>query len=292
MLFFTTMIEQGNKNARGFHLAGIIPISGMDLDFGFPWPDCMQPISKNYLAIERAVVECAYAGCETIWLVCNDDIQPIIKHRLGDFIQDPYHLHATNFVKHPSEYRKQIPIFYIPVHPKDRDKRDSYGWNIMHGILRAFSVSHKMSKCVIPGRYYIAFPYGIYDPKIVYSHRKRISSPSSFGLTFEGESIKTGAYMGFTLDASEFKQCLYETKKACSGASKNLPIEERWSSRNFGLDKIFKCVNIEKENIVELKWHYNIDSWESLLKYLKSDHVLDRPPQSFFKVEKLKPLEI
>ena len=61
-----------------FHLAGIIPIAGQDLDFNMPWHDCLMPIAQNYLAVERAVVECAYAGCETIWVVCHDDMQPLI----------------------------------------------------------------------------------------------------------------------------------------------------------------------------------------------------------------------
>ena len=72
-----------------FHLAGIIPVSGQDLGFNMPWHDCLMPVAQNYLAVERAVVECAYAGCETIWVVCHDDMQPLIRHRLGDWVSDP-----------------------------------------------------------------------------------------------------------------------------------------------------------------------------------------------------------
>ena len=64
-----------------FHLAGIIPVAGQPLDFKMPWPDSMMPLNEDYLAVEHSVVECAYAGCETIWIVCNDDIQPLIKSR-------------------------------------------------------------------------------------------------------------------------------------------------------------------------------------------------------------------
>ena len=66
------MIEAGTKNMSSFHLAGIVPIAGQKLDFDFPWHDCLQPINKNYLAAERAVLECAYAGCETIWMICRE----------------------------------------------------------------------------------------------------------------------------------------------------------------------------------------------------------------------------
>jgi len=83
------MIEVGSQNSHSFHLAGIVPVAGQKLDFNFPWHDCLQPIGKNYLAVERAVLECAYAGCETIWVVCHNDMQPLIKHRLGEYVLDP-----------------------------------------------------------------------------------------------------------------------------------------------------------------------------------------------------------
>ena len=75
------MVEKGSENANIFHLAGVVPVSGVESDFGFPWHPSLNPVGKNYLAIERAVVECAWAGCETIWVVCDDDTQPLIKHR-------------------------------------------------------------------------------------------------------------------------------------------------------------------------------------------------------------------
>ena len=62
------MIE-GTPNIQAvFHLAGIIPVAGQPLDFDLPWHDSCAPIAPDYLAVERAIVECAYAGCETIWI--------------------------------------------------------------------------------------------------------------------------------------------------------------------------------------------------------------------------------
>ena len=57
------MIENGPQLINSFHLAGIVPVAGQKLDFNFPWHDCMQPIGRNYLAIERAILECVCAGC-------------------------------------------------------------------------------------------------------------------------------------------------------------------------------------------------------------------------------------
>lgn len=279
------MLEPGHENQAGFHLAGVVPVAGPDLDFGFPWHDCMQPIAKNYLAVERAVVECAYAGCETIWVVCNDDMQPLIKHRMGDYLEDPYYLDKSNFVKFGSEHRKQIPIFYTPIHPKDRDRRDSYGWSALHGALTAFIVSAKISKWVIPSRYYISFPYGVHDPSIVFKDRKLISSADPFFLSFKGKTVKDGKYLSFTMNDKEYADYVYNLKSNCTGGDKELESQERWSSRFFSLDKIFKSGIIEKSNIKEVEWHYPIDSWEGYSNFMKSEHSLSlqRPSDKMFK---------
>ncbi len=72
------------------NLVGIIPIAGHDTyDFDQPWPDCMMPIGPSYSLIEAAVVECAWAGCKSIWIVVNDDIGPLIRKTLGDWCGDP-----------------------------------------------------------------------------------------------------------------------------------------------------------------------------------------------------------
>ena len=56
--------ERAFTSINAFHLAGIVPVSGQPLDYDLPWHDCLQPISQNFLAVERAVLECATAGCE------------------------------------------------------------------------------------------------------------------------------------------------------------------------------------------------------------------------------------
>ncbi len=284
-------MENTFSNKRSFHLAGIIPVAGQPLDYSFPWHDSLQPISANYLAIERSVLECAYAGCKTIWVVCNDDMQPLVRSRLGDFVVDPQSLERASFVKYPEDYRKQIPIFYCPVHPKDRDRRDSFAWSVLHGALSAFVASDKVSKWVHPNKYYISFPYGVYDPIIAKENRKLITGEKSFFLSHKNRTVSDGEYLGFTMDATAYKQYVYEAKQACTGGSQNLPIDKRWSSRHFRLDKIFNSGIIKKESVKEIDWYYNIDSWEKLSDFYASEHrrVLHRP--SFMKTNIYKSIE-
>jgi hypothetical protein len=70
---------------------------------------CLLPIAQDYTMIEAAVVECAFAGCDTIWIVCNDDISPLVRYRVGDFIQDPIYFY-NNYGPDPAHNRIRIPI--------------------------------------------------------------------------------------------------------------------------------------------------------------------------------------
>jgi len=279
------MIENGPQSNNSFHLAGIVPVAGQQLDFNFPWHDCLQPIGKDYLAVERAVWECACAGCETIWVVCPDDMQPLIRYRLGDYVQDPlrFNLPRKTF---PKEHERTIPIYYVPIHPRDKDKRDCLGWSVLYGALTAYWLSKTISKWVVPDRYYAAFPYGVYDPSLLIPYRTSISSKKPFYVSYSDKSVKNNEYLGFTFDAEDFKQARRIIRKEGTGefpeynAKERIPLEERWSARFFELDKIFTCVTMEEAKVLPLPWYYNISNWDNLRNYLGSENKLDRPPNN------------
>ena len=265
------MIENGPQNINSFHLAGIVPVAGQPLEFEFPWHDSLMPIGLNYLALERAVVECAMAGCETIWVVCHNDMQPLIRHTLGEWVFDPASLNRGPF---PSEQERKVPIFYVPIHPRDRDRRDCLGWSVLYGAVTAYHLSKQLSKWVIPDRFYVAFPYGVYPVEILREHRKKISSRRPFCLTYNNESVIKGHYLGFTFDAEDFKASRDVVKKQGTKMmgenGRRLPLQEQYSARHFPLDKVFECVIIDKQNQVEVPWYHNIDSWVGYKQYLNS----------------------
>ena len=263
-----------------FHLAGIIPVAGQDLDFGMPWHDALMPIAQNYLAVERAVVECAYAGCETIWIVCHDDMQPLIRHRIGDWVSDPVweYRHMDTF---PSESKKQIPIFYVPIRVRDKDKRDCLSWSVLYGALTAYKTAHMISKWVSPTKYYAAFPYGMYQPWIVREHRKDISNKNGFFLTYNGESVINGKYLSFTFTGEDFKKFRDHLREQATGKwktggpgvkSETLPMEDRYSARFFKLEDVFGIASIkEKDKKLEVPWYFNLDNWEEYCYYISSE---------------------
>ena len=271
-----------------FHLAGIIPVAGQPLDFEFPWHDSMVPISNNYLAIERTVLECATAGCETIWVVCPSAMQPLLKHRLGEMVQDPVWISRKHDL-FPSESRKDIPIYYVEVHPRDQSHRDSLVWSILYGAKVAKKVCNGLSQWLVPNKYYVAFPYAVYPSQHLRRYRKEISNTGNFYvLTEKGESVLDGQYAGFAFEAKQLGKLIkyfwdkqtgkwdtsqpIEERREGKYVTKLLPLEERYSGRYFNVVEIFNQLDdSEKTFKIEMEWYYDISSWENLCKYLASE---------------------
>jgi len=270
-------VEPKHVSEKAFHLAGVVPVAGQPLDFNFPWHDCLMPVAPDYLAVERAVTECAWAGCETIWLVCNDDTKPLIRHRLGDYIQDPVSVGRT-YANHATE-KREIPIFYVPVHPKDRNKRDCLAWSVLHGALSAYHISKRISKWVTPDKYYVAFPYGVYDAQILRGHRKEISSRRNVFLEHNGFTVKDGHYLGFTFGPEEYKEYVRTVRGLGTGIKRpgqsgipteKLPPSERYSARFFDLATVFQSADVNHSKMIEVNWYHSLDSWENYCDFISS----------------------
>lgn len=273
------MIESVQKSGlNSFHLAGVVPVAGQPLEFDYPWHPSLNPIGVDYLAVERAVTECVVAGCETVWVVCHRDTQPLIRKRLGEWIHDP--VSVVQGLK-PTDNLRRIPIYYVPIHPKDREKRDCLGWSVLYGALSAYWISRKMSKWVVPDLYYAAFPYGVYPVEFLRSHRGDISSRKKFLLLSEGENIKNGLPLGFTFDAEDFKKCRAhvraESTSLYDSDGNRLSMKERYSARHFPLDKVFENVIIgENTKQVEVPWFFDISTWCGYKDYIGSGKTLDK----------------
>ena len=275
------MIEE--KKAGPFHLAGIVPVAGQPLEFNFQWHDSLMPIAPNWTMVEQACYECAMAGCETIWIVCHDDMQPLIRSRIGSQYQDPVYF-RRRLDRYPGASRKAIPIYYVPVHPNDRDKRDCLGWSVIYGALVAFQISSKLSRWASPTKYYVSFPYGISPVEFLRPIRTQISSHDNTLFTYNGRSVRDGDYISFTFGPEEWLEFRRVVRKEGTGRytsyiaegdffpKESLPVEKRYSARHFPLDKIFSVIKLDSVREIELPWHYNMYDWATYTKFLGSDH--------------------
>lgn len=261
---------------KSFHLAGIIPIAGQPVDYNMDWSDALMPVAPNYTAVERSVMECAYAGCETIWIICNDDMTPLVKHRIGEWVKDPQYS-SNKFVPKSAMLERRIPVYYVPIHPKDRHKRDCLAWSILWGAEAAHYVSSKISKWVKPDRYYVSFPHGVYFAWAPSKIRTYISSERGFYWSFNKKTVRDNELLGFTFNNEDLKFYKSELRRKSTGLTDGfngprLSEAERYSARWFTLDKVFGSANMEGSTSIELLWYYRIDSWDGYCTYLGSEH--------------------
>ncbi len=282
----------GNYNPFSFHLAGIVPIHAQEVNLHTSWPPCLTQIDEGYSLVHRSVVECAYAGCETIWLVCNNDMAPLVRKVVGDYIHDPIYYYRGNSPK-PIEEQKLIPIFYVPIHPNDRSKRDSLGWAALHGAYTSYLVSKQLSKWVIPSKYYVSFPYGVYDPTVVSKYRKKISSKNNFILNHEEQSVKNNKYLGFTFGADDFIACRKYVRShgtlLYKGVENNkkIPVEklrkeERYSGKYFDLSQVFCELNTEGAQTLNVQKYNRIITWQDYKTYFENTAHVKKPQSKWF----------
>tara|TARA_A100001011_G_C14139749_1_gene769173 strand:+ start:21 stop:863 length:843 start_codon:yes stop_codon:yes gene_type:complete len=268
---------------KGRNLAGIIPLSGRSSSLNFPWPDYLHPLRDGFLCIERSILECALAGCDSIWVVCCDDVAPLVKKRIGDYVMDPRYFEEKDFVKKKDYHEKWIPIFYTPIPQKIKDRRDSLGWSILEGSLTAFIISDKMSQWSRPSKYFVSFPYGIIQPTIARENRDLIRGKENVYFSHGGKTVRDNLYLPFSFKPEEWPHFKWNVKNNCTGGSRKIPAAERWSSKNFSLDKIFNIDIIDIDNLIEVGDYYCLDSWKEVLEFYKSDLKINRPSKQFMK---------
>ena len=268
------------KSRWAFHMAGIVPVVDTRADFNMPWDDFMMPVAANYTAIERAVVEQAFAGARTIWLVCSPKITPLIKERLGEWMRDPLSIWkpSRNISK---EIR--IPIYYAQLDYRDLSKDNTIAWSILYGACTSYLITRRISKWVTPDKYYVSFPQGVYPDWTPRQYRKFFRNQSNLFLSHNGETAKDGKYLGFTFTKKDIEKY---TKRLDKNISMNnsksvwsmLPTKERNSSRFFSLDNILESATINSEQ-VEIPWYYSIDTWDDYCLFLGSEErtLIERP---------------
>lgn len=276
-------MEHGKDKITKFNMAGIIAVAGQKLDYGMTWHDSLTQIGINYTAVEKSVCECAMAGCDSIWIVCRSCEAPLVKYRAGEWVDDPVHLDQA-ISKRTSKLIKRIPIYYVPIHPIDIGRRDSLGWSALYGCLAAWKTTKTISKWTVPDKYFISFPYGLYDLNELRLYRREIKDrEKKFFVKYDGKGIKDGLFLPFSCFAKDIILSRREFKfQATSFHQKNstapLPIEERYNGRFFTLDKAFSGLILGPDDLsLDLARYEQIDSWEGYKKYCSSDLDLTRP---------------
>lgn len=245
-------------NIYSTHLAGIIPIAGEQLNFNMPWTDSLMPINQNYHALERAINTAAQAGCNTIWIILHRETQPLIRKKIGEWIYDP----ETIWKGHNVFFNKvEIPIYYVAINPRDRGRRDSFGWSALYGARVSSYISMKISKWVIPKKFFIVSPFGVMDDETIKNSRELLKSNKNIYFSYENKSFLDNTYLPFTFTQQEFEKCRIFFKEKYSGDETKKSFKD-----------IFEPISLSEYSNINLNWFYNISSWDLYTKFLGSEH--------------------
>tara|TARA_B100000085_G_scaffold238268_1_gene227679 strand:- start:860 stop:1717 length:858 start_codon:yes stop_codon:yes gene_type:complete len=272
-------------------MAGVIPVANMLSDHELSFPEILLPVDNGFSAIQKSVYECALAGCSTIWIVANDDLAPIVRKTIGDWIYDPVY-YDRNLTKFHSNVRKEVPIYYVPIHPKDRDKRDSYGWSVLYGELMAWKTAYGISEWLTPDKYYISFPMSFFDFSKIRENRKLIrDKQKNFYFIFNNKCIKDGLPLSFTMFGEDFKKCRRHINKKTTKEylppsqgnypSEKLPLHLRWTAKRFHLKEIFQPMKLSGSHKEEVDWFFDCREWSEYMNYCSSDNLIANPGEQY-----------
>jgi hypothetical protein len=274
-------MELPHKGISVQHLAGIVPIASPPLEFKMPWPDSMIPVAPQVTAVERAIYECAMAGCETIWVVGHMKLEPIIKKKIGNFIIDP-----VSIDKYTKSLIKHIPIYFVPIHPRDKNKRDCLSWSAMYGARISYFISRKLSTWILPEKFYCAFPYGVTDTDFLRQNRYTIASTVKTSFVYNNLNVKDNLHISFTFDEKDYFSCSDTLKQKHLDEWQRNPRD----SKNYDLKTALFTLDLTSANLLHLPWFYDISTWDGYREFIGSSYSknLSINKEIFLNVKKFK----
>jgi len=123
----------------------------------------------------------------------------------------------------------------------------------------------------------------IYDVRALKSARADIRSGKSYYGSYQGKTVRDNLYLPFSFTPEDWLELRRGVNEKNTGGSRDLSIEERWSAKNFTLDKIFNNDRIDIDKKIEIEEYYTLDSWAELREYYKSDLIIKKMPKSMAK---------
>ena len=275
------------------HFVGIIPLAKPYSIFDRVWDDGFVNVGENINAIQASILECASAGCHSIWINADYSQISLLKSQIGAWVEDPIYF-WRKYEFRPNENKKFIPIYYSWNHQKDVGKRDSHWWGILNAASVASRVARNFSAKFVPEKFFVSFPFSttsIWQPqrlRDVYKSKKQMC------FTFEDKTFIDNLMLSFTFSQNDLKEAVQTVRNKGTGFfspatglddenwNVPLPKEQRYSARKFTLADIFSFVNIEEYEKTPCRFYFPITSWEEYVTFLKSEHSLKAPRSKYF----------
>jgi len=248
-------VETYQSKRYGFNLAGIIPIAGYKNEYDTILPDYLNPLAPGYYPIQKSVMECAFAGCDTIWIICNNDYMPIVKKYIGETVFDPITYEREYTTKGGRKIRKfkTIPIMYVSVHHRYL-LNCTIPFSTLYGAYMVKRASIKMSKWIKPDRYFVSFVNQQYDINNLYGVRKHIRNYHPFFVSHDTKTVIDGVSSAFTFDNDDLYAIL------------------KWSKikNNASLQDVFSKIKTESNYIWKPEYSFDTKTWQGFREYMGS----------------------
>ena len=149
--------------------------------------------------------------------------------------------------------------------------------------------SYKISKWLAPEKYFISFPFGVFDIYFIRQHRKLISDKQkNIFFTYNKKSIIDNQFLPFTMTGEDFKTCRRRVNKKTTREylpplpdhqypSQKLPLQDRWSARQFSFSEIFEDLRAIDHHDISLDWYHDVSTWDNYVGFISSDNNIIKP---------------
>lgn len=276
-------------------MVGIVPVHNHGIkDYLFPLHPSLIPVSEELTAIERSVLECAWAGCKMIFVVINDDVSQILRKRIGVVLRDPVDVAKNYFFNDPSVEMyynkiKDIGVFYVPINPRDQRARGSYAWSAVYGALVASKTLKNVAYYYKPDRYYFSFPFGVTGFGGLYRHRENFRNGQNIYFSHEGKTVKDNLPLSLTVNEEDLeilRTYIYRGeywKDGISGISNKENIQNLRLAKFYTLGQVFSKLDFSNSKEVDVPFFHDISTWQGYVEMfrdplydtnkLKKDHI-------------------
>jgi hypothetical protein len=278
------------------HLAGIIPLAGYKDNFKLHINDYTLPIGPTMTLAHLAVLNCSMINCDTIWVVVDSKTAPFIRKMIGDYIWSHFDVRTQrrrfNHKKRLLYENKsasvnfnrvhKIPIFYIVLDPKEKDKWASLSWSILNGIQISKKISSSITTWVKPDKYYISFANS-YSYHNFFEETKMCKTRihRNFFWQNNGQTAVDGKFLNFCVTNATFKRMVRNFRKANAyvsdeeydGVTKISKSRLRPNiAPNLELSILFEDIPIEDyDGMLKTPFYYDFSSWQQYAKFVSSE---------------------
>ena len=275
------------------HFVGIIPLSKPYSIFDKIWDDGFMNVGENINAIQASVLECASAGCHSIWINADYSQIKLLKNQIGSWVEDPIYF-WRQYEFRPHEKKRYIPIYYSWNHQKDIGKRDSYWWGILNAASVASRVAHNFSANFVPDKFFVSFPFSathIWQPQ---KSRDVLRSNQQACFVHKEKTFLDDLLLSFTFSQSDLKEAIKTVKNKGTGFfspatglddenwNVPLPIAQRYSARKFNLSDLFSFIDPENYEKIEARFYFPLTNWNEYVEFLKSNFSIKAPRSKYF----------